>query len=248
MPWEDQEEKKKKKQGSNGSCLAFIFHAHCPEEQCLAILLNCAKYLNLWHKHLGGVAFMVEQPDFTTPAGVKDRYIKMVQSHGAMQLSMGVATIPGIVTATRKFMLHLTPDKNGQPRAPTEKTLMEILRLMEIEGKKVWLCINCKLSNGIHTGYFSSVVDEIKTYVAAFIRFSAAQVYYWLKHKGCLGKDVNRLIRKCLTVDQQQKVTKSKYIKEKGFAVMKDSNENYIINAANNLGLFDMSLGLSEKE
>jgi hypothetical protein len=70
------------------------------------------------------------------------------------------------------------------------------------------------------------VVDEIKTYVAAFIRCPAAQVYYWLKHKGCLGADVNHLIRKCFTVDPQQKVTKSKYIKEKGFAGMKDSNEN----------------------
>jgi hypothetical protein len=49
-------------------------------------------------------------------------------------------------------------------------------------------------------------------------------------------------------VDQQQKVTKSKYIKEKGFAVMKDSNKNNIINVANNSGLFEMSLGLSEKE
>jgi hypothetical protein len=119
---------------------------------------------------------------------------------------------------------------------------------MEIGGKKVWLCVNLEKSNGSHTGYFSSMVDEIKMYVAAFIRCPAAQVYYWLKRKGCLGEDVNCLIYKCFTVDQQQKVTKSKYIKEKGFAVMKDSNENDIINAANNSGLFDMSLGLSDKE
>ncbi len=66
----------------------------------------------------------MQQLDFTTPAGVKDRYIKMVQSHGAMQLSMGAATIPGIVTATRKFTIRLTPDENSKPRAPTEKTLM----------------------------------------------------------------------------------------------------------------------------
>jgi hypothetical protein len=97
-------------------------------------------------------------------------------------------------------------------------------------------------------GYFSSVMDEIRMHVAAFRRCPAAQVYYWLKRKGCLGKDVKHLIRKCFTVDQQQKVTKSKYIKEKGFAVMKDSDENNIINAAKNSGLFDMSLGLSEKE
>jgi hypothetical protein len=127
MPWEDQAEKKKKKQGSNSSRLAFVFHVHCPEEQRLATLLNSAKYRNLWHEHWGGVAFTVEQPDFTMPAGVKDRYIEMVQSHGAMQLSMGVATIPVIVTATRKFTLCLTPDKNGQPRVPTKKSLMDIL-------------------------------------------------------------------------------------------------------------------------
>jgi hypothetical protein len=183
MPWEDQAEKKEKKQGSNNSRLAFVFHVHHPEEQLLATLLDSAKYRNLWHEHWGGVAFTVEQPDFTTPAGVKDRYIEMVQSHGAMQLSMGVATIPGIVTVTRKFMLCLTPDKNRQPRVPTKKSLMDIFQLMEIVDKKVWLCVN-RESSEIHTGYFSSVVEEIKAYVAAFIQCPAAQVYYWLKRKG----------------------------------------------------------------
>jgi hypothetical protein len=36
--------------------------------------------------------------------------------------------------------------------------------------------------------------------------------------------------------------------KEKGIAVMKESDEDDIINAANKTGLFDMSLGLSDKE
>jgi hypothetical protein len=92
------------------------------------------------------------------------------------------------------------------------------------------------------------VVEEIKNYVAAFIRCPTAQVYYWLKQKGCTGEDVNHLIHKCFTVEQQQKVTKSKYIKEKGIAVIKDSDEDDIINAADKTGLFDMSLGLSDKE
>ena len=66
----------------------------------------------------------------------KNRYIEMVQSKGAMQLSMGAATIPGIVTGTREFVLCLTPDKNGQPREPTKKSLTDILQLMEIADKK----------------------------------------------------------------------------------------------------------------
>ena len=72
MPWEDQVEKKKKKQSSNNAWLAFIFHGHCPDEQRLATLLDRAKYHNLWYEHWGGVAFTVEQPDFTTTAGIKD--------------------------------------------------------------------------------------------------------------------------------------------------------------------------------
>ncbi len=48
-------------------------------------------------------------------------------------------------------------------------------------------------------------------------------------------------------MDQQQKVTKSKYIKEKGIVVMKDNDEDNF-NAANNSGLFAVALGLSNKE
>ena len=118
---------------------------------------------------------------------------------------------------------------------------------MEVADKKVWLCVIPE-SNGIHTGYFSSMVEEIKAHVATLIQCPTAQVYYWLKHKGCIGEDVNHLIRKCFMVEQQQKVTKSKYIKEKRAAVMKESEEDNIINAANKTGLFDMSLGLSDKE
>jgi hypothetical protein len=118
---------------------------------------------------------------------------------------------------------------------------------MEVADKKVWLCV-IQESNRIHTGYFFSVVEKVKNYVAAFIRCPVAQVYYWLKQKGCIGEDVNRHICKCFTVEQQQKVTKSKYIKEKGIAVIKDSDKDDIINAANKTGLFDMSLVLSDKE
>jgi hypothetical protein len=41
--------------------------------------------------------------------------------------------------------------------------------------------------------------------------------------------------------------SKSRYLKKKGVAVMKDSDEDNIINTTNKTGLFDMSLGLSDK-
>jgi hypothetical protein len=52
MPWEGAEEKKKK-QGTNNTCLAFIFHVHEPDYACMTTLLAFAKEWKVWHKHRG---------------------------------------------------------------------------------------------------------------------------------------------------------------------------------------------------
>ncbi len=98
------------------------------------------------------------------------------------------------------------------------------------------------------TGYFSSVVPEIQDHVAAFSMCSAAQVYWWLRRRGCLTEDINQLIRHCFTISQHQKVTKSKYMKDLGHAVVDDQDADDIINAAATQGIFDLTLGLSDKE
>jgi hypothetical protein len=98
------------------------------------------------------------------------------------------------------------------------------------------------------TGYFSSVVPAIKDHVLAFVSCPAAQVYWWLHHRGCLTEDVNRLIWHCFTLSQQQKVNKSKYIKDAGLAVINQTDANNIINAAMTQGIYDLTLGLSDKK
>ncbi len=56
------------------------------------------------------------------------------------------------------------------------------------------------------------------------------------------------MVRHCFTLDQQQKITKSKYITDKGYAVLDESNSDNIINAAAEEGIFDTTLRLSERE
>jgi len=56
------------------------------------------------------------------------------------------------------------------------------------------------------------------------------------------------MVRHCFTLDQQQKITRSKYITDKGYAVLDESNSDDIINAAAEEGIFDTTLVLSEKE
>jgi hypothetical protein len=92
-----------------------------------------------------------------------------------------------------------------------------------------------------------SVVEDIKEHVAAFILCPGAQVYWWLCHRGCVTEDVNCLIRHCFTLSQQQKVTKSKYIKDMGRAMIDQDDADGIIHAATTQGIYDLTLGLSDK-
>jgi hypothetical protein len=135
----------------------------------------------------------------------------------------------------------------GKPRTLTTTLVREVFSLVKINEKKVWICLSTG-SNGMSTGYFSSVVKDIKEHVAAFVQCPGAQVYWWLCRRGCVDKDINCLIRHCFTLSQQQKVTKSKYLKDLGHAAVDQSNADDIINAATTQGIYDLSLGLSDKE
>jgi hypothetical protein len=95
---------------------------------------------------------------------------------------------------------------------------------------------------------FSSVVQKISEHIAAFIACPGAQVYWWLRHCGCIMADVNNLIRHCFTLSQQQKVTLSKYLKDLGHTVVERTDGDNIIYATTSVGIYDLTLGLSNKE
>jgi hypothetical protein len=103
--------------------------------------------------------------------------------------------------------------------------------MMEVNSKKVWICLG-KGSNGKYTEYFSCVVEPINNHAKNFVACPGAQVYWWLRRRGCLVEDVNRMVCHCFTLDQQQKITKSKYMTDKGYAVLDESYSDDIINAA----------------
>jgi len=92
------------------------------------------------------------------------------------------------------------------------------------------------------------VVESINDHVKNFVACPGAQVYWWLRRRGCLAEDINRMVRHCFTLDQQQKITKSKYIPDKGYAVLDEFNSDDIINAVEEEGIFNTTLGLSERE
>jgi len=95
--------------------------------------------------------------------------------------------------------------------------------MMEVNCRKVWICL-AKGSSGKYTGYFSSVVESINVHAMNFVACPGAQFYWWLRRRGCLAEDVSRMVCHCFMLDQQQKMTKSKYISDKGYAVFVGRN------------------------
>ena len=171
----------------------------------------------------------------------------MVQTHGSVQLSMGAALLEGLIDVDTTFSLRLLPDAEGKAREATTTSVREIFSLMEIQGNKVWICLSTGL-NGMTTGYFSSVVQEILAHVSAFVACPGAQVYWWLRRCRCLTEDINPLNRHCFSLSQQQKVTASKYLKDLGHAVVERTDGDDIIQASFLEGIYDLTLGLSDKE
>ncbi len=224
-----------------------MLHIHQPNYKRMKKLLAYAKELDIWHKHWGKAAFTIEILDERSPQGVKNKYTQIVQTHGSVQLSMGAALIKGMIDVDTSFTLWLLPGADGKPRLPTQTSVREVFNLMEINEKKVWICLSTG-TNGISTGYFSSVVEEIKEHVAAFVLCPGGQVYWWFCRRGCVTEDINRMIRHCFSLSQQQKVTQSKYLKDLGHAGVDQSDANNIINAAMTQGIYDLTLGLSDKE
>jgi hypothetical protein len=189
MPWEGLD-KKKQKQGTSNAWLAYVLHVHQPDHKQMKTLLAYAKDKNIWHKIWSNSTFTIKTPYEREPIGVKTKYIQMVQTHGSVQLSMGAATIEGMINVDTVFDLRLLPGADGKPQPLTKTLVKEIFSMMELHRKKVWIFLSTG-TNGITIGYFLSVIEEIREHVTAFILCPAAQVYWWLRHRGCLTEDVN---------------------------------------------------------
>jgi hypothetical protein len=68
-------------------------------------LLAYMQEMDLWHKHWGKASFTIELLDEESPLGGKTKYIQMAQTHGLVQLSMGAASIKGMINIDTLFTL-----------------------------------------------------------------------------------------------------------------------------------------------
>ena len=62
------------------------------------------KQRKLWLPHWGNTAFTVKIPENNSQQCFKTCYIQMVQTHGSVQLSLGMVSINGVINADLKFL------------------------------------------------------------------------------------------------------------------------------------------------
>ena len=112
-----------------------------PDYNLISKLCHIAKQCKLWENYWGNTAFTVETPENDSQQGTKFRYIQMVQTHGSVQLSFGVASINGVIDTDSTLSLRLTPGADGSPREKTQTSLREVFRMMEVNSRKAWICL-----------------------------------------------------------------------------------------------------------
>jgi hypothetical protein len=160
-----------------------MLQVHHPDYDQIKMLLEIVKQKKLWRKHWGRAAFTVEQPESKSPHGKKTHHIQMVQAHKLVQLSMGAAKIGGVVDIDTHFTFRLAPDTKNKPWEPTVALVREVFKMMEVQKKKVWICL-AKNANGSITGYFFQHSSRNQDCVQNFITCPVAQVCWWLQCRG----------------------------------------------------------------
>ena len=249
MPWEKIDKTKERK--PNGR-LAFVFQIAREDSPRLVALLDEAKVKNLWGDIFGEAAFTVQMiptkqsGEDPSLAGKRAPYVEMVQTHGSVQLSMGAASINGLINFTKKFVLCRT-NEDGSPATAIKKSVQNIMRYKTLNGDKVWLSAIPKACGGV-TGYFSCVLPGIKKYIEHWTLCPAAQIFWFLLRKDCNKEDVKKMIQGSFSIDEQRKVTRSRYSKSLGFAVVDNGSGMDITNVAKLFKAYDTDLGLSDKE
>ena len=152
---------------------------------------------NLWRNVFGKSAFTVQMipgKEKDKDAGLtakRESYVQMVQSAGSVQFSMGSANIHGLIQFNKKYTLRR---KNAdETDAPTiRKSVQAVMRYQTLDRDNIWLAAIPRCGGGV-TGYFSSVLPEIKSYIEQWTQCPAAQIYWFLLRKGCNYEDVSAM-------------------------------------------------------
>jgi hypothetical protein len=253
MPWENDGDSRKKREPNGRLCFQFIVKTE--HNQRFESLLAAAKDRDMWRAPFGKYAHTIKMPPRDVPEeelfteGELANYIQCIMNHGSIQLSYGATDIAGLYNAEESVTLRRLPGLRDEDRTPIIKNVRDVMMAMEVEGEDMWVSL-LKSTKGKYTGHFSGVMPAIQAHVTQWAEAPAANIYWYLLKHGCVKADVIKLIKQSFTIDEQRKVTNSRWSNSRKMAVIDDTATNSIlarIRQANGKSI-DLSLGLSDKE
>ena len=159
---------------------------------------------------------------------------------------MGLANINGLVNFSKKCTLYRT-NEDGTAAPTIRKLVQSVMKYETLDEENIWLAKITRDSGGV-TGYFSCVLPEINTYTKEWTQFPPAQIYWFLICKGYKIEDVVRMIQGSFFIDEQMKVSKSRWSKSLRIAVVDNGDGMDSTNVAKKSRAYDTNLGLSNKE
>ena len=159
---------------------------------------------------------------------------------------MGSANINGLIHFNKEFTLRRTNE--DRTRAPTiKKSVQGVMRYQTLDGDNIWLAAIPRREGGV-TGYFTSMLPEIKSYIGQWTQCPTAQIYWFFLQKGCNYDDASVMIKGCFSIDEQMKLSMLRWIKSLQIVVVDAGVGMDISIMATNNRAYDTNLGLSDKE
>ena len=91
---------------------------------------------------------------------------------------MGSTNISGLIQFNKKYTLR-RENEDGTPAPTIRKSIQAVMRYETLNKDNIWLAAIPIYGEGV-TGYFTSVLPEIKSYIKKWTQCPAAQIYWFL--------------------------------------------------------------------
>ena len=226
-----------------------IFYPRADRERIVRVVQKI-KEKGLTAREFGDHSFFQIQLPPKVDAAEKTRFDEKIRNHGAAQLSMGNATIPGLVNPDYPVTVELYPDGDGPRQSPGEMSVMQILQKIRAPKPSKF-----SLFQGIYQGYggvwiafFSGQHPDVEEMATSWCQDLAATLRFYLQRQGWKLETIRQLIRKSFTEMAADSASRAKYDKKTGKIVSGAAIQHAAHNAALDKSFINRNLGLTSWE
>ena len=204
----------KRREDTSHRKMPTMFYPREDEDRIMAVAREC-KRLKLERGVFGQHAFFQELPSKQDGEDAKEVYAEMVRNHGAVQKSLGRATLKGLVRADEAVKIELIDDEDGPRESPGEYNIRQILMKIRVGDTRVFQAI-FKDFNDQYVCFFTALTPACKTIAEQVIAAPSGYLKIKLKKRGFNRQCVKALIKKSFTPEAANDASMAKMCRRTG--------------------------------